>query len=205
MPSPWRGRRWPFGFDPTGSSRSLLVAPSHVPCLTRWRSARRQVPPSFDAAPLQTICSYSPRFHDDFDARVVFVTERAVHRRRVFQTDPVRDDEGTDRSHPVRCARAQPPADSDRQVRTRLGATRGGTLTFVSAEVRCRRARSRDSHPTRSPGSAAARHAPTSTSGSPIASRTRRRFCSRGRRRRTTRGHVSAFVDARFVIMSKES
>ena len=33
------------------------------------------------------------RFHDDLDARVVFVTERAIHRRRIFQTDPVRDDE----------------------------------------------------------------------------------------------------------------
>ena len=34
------------------------------------------------------------RFHDDLDARVVFVAKRAVHRRRVFETDAVRDDEG---------------------------------------------------------------------------------------------------------------
>jgi hypothetical protein len=34
------------------------------------------------------------RCDDDFDARVVFVAKRAVHRRRVFEPDAMRDDEG---------------------------------------------------------------------------------------------------------------
>ena len=33
------------------------------------------------------------RFHDDLDARILFVTERPVHRRGIFQTDAMRDDE----------------------------------------------------------------------------------------------------------------
>src|SRR5688572_15357003 len=32
-------------------------------------------------------------FHHHLDARVVFVAERAIHRRRVFQPDAMRDDE----------------------------------------------------------------------------------------------------------------
>src|SRR5688572_18813749 len=34
------------------------------------------------------------RFHHHLDAGIVFVAKRAIHRRRILETDPVRDDEG---------------------------------------------------------------------------------------------------------------
>ena len=36
---------------------------------------------------------WKSRLHHDLDARVVFVTKRAIHRRSLFQADPVDDDE----------------------------------------------------------------------------------------------------------------
>src|SRR4051794_12836140 len=64
---------------------------------TAWRSCLVKRSNTAERIRLRRLLPCAPvgtaRFHHDLDAGVVFVPEGAVHRRRIFQADAMRDDE----------------------------------------------------------------------------------------------------------------